>query len=1326
MIAHRILFLGGFLASVTASMAADGRVSRTPPPVFSQSLEPLLTPLEAAKRLPKSAALRKEGPVVDILLREMLVHVEEDGRQVAASHEIINILNKDAVDLYREDQNDFSADMERMYLVLARTLREDGTVIPVEGDAAFIKRSESDRDMHSDSEDLHVIYPDVSPGSIVEKIVVRERFRPHLPGEFVHQSIWTGLGPIRRIRLVVDLPEAMAARLRTQGFGFKQPTPLKEPAGPGRVRWTWQTDAAPPSDYETGGPPLAQTGPALRLTTLKDWDAFGQWFVTLVRDRSEVTPELKKLAAQWADDARTPRAIAAALFSRVSNDVRYTGLEFGKGSYQPRVPMEIATTRYGDCKDKSHLLRLLLREHGISSRIALLNTRHSGAIDKEIPSPGRFDHAILAVDFDGEPVPFFCDPTIEQADFGTLAAGDTARDALLIAEEGKTFWTTTPAQTLGHHETTFDLALEPGGGLSGWVTLKTEGLHAARLRRSVANVDRAAVIKQLEQRWLNALRATVIDFEIVNPKDSKAQAGCQVRAYVVRGGVAVDAKGGSERVTFPLMGIVAPQLGEKAERRTPVTSFLWNTKVTGTFSLPPEWKVLDTPEAFTKELEGWDCRLAWEVGKRTITCRSLSNMTTMVIQPAAHHALWQAQRNLIEWLQNPVLLKREAANAAVGKKKIIVDPDDLADEEGAAATPWTPPPGSLPAMPTPEGQIALVDKRFPMDPHNPLEGDHDGRREASKRMLQLFPESHLVAFEAGVRIAFADALDGELDDIPARIRSIIAEHGPHADPQRVIAAQSMLAGTLFDLGETEEALPLAAAVAENPQALPIIRQTGAFIAGASLEKTEPARALEFARQVLEKPSPMELMAVPSAVLAMTSLARLPETKPQDLVAEWESILRKQPAHREALKNAVLLGPETLLDSAHVDAAERLDAALRNHAESGGYSDEQKEELTRVHEVISEARTNAPLHERVRAWLKEHPWPDADKVEPDDEVDTVEDCGNAQNEHYVNYPVSFRYALRLLTHYGPQPDFADHAESAARAAQSWLRAASEGGEDTPKPPVELEAALDMLVQAWADTPGDEDAPHDAASFRGTVIQRRSGPTAAVAHYRALAADSKSPEDVRASAHQDAAWALGELKDYPAMLAEWRALEAWPALRSNAPFQVRGAYLSLAMGQQEEAWHFLEFVARSDPEHSKYILSEKLHADLRWMVENRKAAEAWWTRSKAWWPEWQALVKQTGIAVPEDLPILLPFDDSEDVVAEAKKLRSDAMDDEPDNSLDRSSYHSHLHEGMLLARWHRAHARESVRLLRDHIAPAFPKQAKAARALATRIEKEAAGK
>ena len=69
--------------------------------------------------------------------------------------------------------------------------------------------------------------------------------------------------------------------------------------------------------------------------------------------------------------------------------------------YRPRPAAQVLTTRYGDCKDKSNLMRALLSSLGIESHLMVLSAEASWPVPLEWPSPLHFDHCILAICADG-------------------------------------------------------------------------------------------------------------------------------------------------------------------------------------------------------------------------------------------------------------------------------------------------------------------------------------------------------------------------------------------------------------------------------------------------------------------------------------------------------------------------------------------------------------------------------------------------------------------------------------------------------------------------------------------------------------------------------------------------------------------------------------------------------------------------------------------------------------------------------------------------------------------------------------------------------------
>ena len=101
---------------------------------------------------------------------------------------------------------------------------------------------------------------------------------------------------------------------------------------------------------------------------------------------------------------------------------RNTGLGFG---YCPRKATTVLEADYGDCKDKSNLLKALLREAGFRAYLVAAYVGDPQAVRPEWPSPVQFNHAIVAIELPvADPVP----AALEVPGFGRLLFFDsTAR-----------------------------------------------------------------------------------------------------------------------------------------------------------------------------------------------------------------------------------------------------------------------------------------------------------------------------------------------------------------------------------------------------------------------------------------------------------------------------------------------------------------------------------------------------------------------------------------------------------------------------------------------------------------------------------------------------------------------------------------------------------------------------------------------------------------------------------------------------------------------------------------------------------------------------------
>jgi tetratricopeptide (TPR) repeat protein len=132
------------------------------------------------------------------------------------------------------------------------------------------------------------------------------------------------------------------------------------------------------------------------------------------------------------------------ILARMSDEVRYTGMELGEGGLIPRTPAETLKRRFGDCKDKAVLLTALLRAADIPAYVALLNAGDDDLdVEESLPGFGLFNHAIVVVP--GAPA-VWIDPTDPYARAGELPTPDQGRLAL-IASPTATGLVRTPEST---------------------------------------------------------------------------------------------------------------------------------------------------------------------------------------------------------------------------------------------------------------------------------------------------------------------------------------------------------------------------------------------------------------------------------------------------------------------------------------------------------------------------------------------------------------------------------------------------------------------------------------------------------------------------------------------------------------------------------------------------------------------------------------------------------------------------------------------------------------------------------------------------------------
>jgi predicted Zn-dependent protease len=181
--------------------------------------------------------------------------------------------------------------------------------------------------------------------------------------------------------------------------------------------------------------------PSVAFTTFADWAAVGDWYRQLATTRAVPDATIQAKADELTAGLTTDDARARALYNYVSLQIRYIGVAFGIGRFQPHMASDVLGNQYGDCKDKHTLLSALLAAVHIPSDAVLIGD--GVRFNPDVPSPEAFNHLITLAHIGGKDV--WLDTTAEIGPFQVLMPSLRDKSALVIAAGAPASIEKTPA-----------------------------------------------------------------------------------------------------------------------------------------------------------------------------------------------------------------------------------------------------------------------------------------------------------------------------------------------------------------------------------------------------------------------------------------------------------------------------------------------------------------------------------------------------------------------------------------------------------------------------------------------------------------------------------------------------------------------------------------------------------------------------------------------------------------------------------------------------------------------------------------------------------------
>lgn len=414
-----------------------------------------------------------------LLLDDGVLRYETDGRGVKTYRQVAQILASDAVKNFAEKEFSYAPGHQRLTVNWIRVLRPDGTIVsetPTQVQDADLPATLGDP-VYNDRKVRRYSLSGVAPGTIVDLSYTVEELKPYLSGDF--HATWRiqNRRLTRRSRYLVDLPSSMQPHLVERNLTF----PRRTTDVRGRRVYLWATSDVLPVAPEAFAADSNGVYMTIELAGPLTWQGIGRWYAGLARGRYDIPPQVSARLPPLLVGARTPEDTLRAIYRWVSQDIRYVSIALGIGGYQPRVPAEVVSTGYGDCKDKATLFVALVNRLGFQALPILLNS--GGNVDRGVPAIEQFDHAIAVVDRPRGRI--FADLTTELTPFGELPPPDQGQFALVVHPDGSSEQITIPSAPPAANlaEISITGALSADGFLTGTYAERALGARQYGLRR---------------------------------------------------------------------------------------------------------------------------------------------------------------------------------------------------------------------------------------------------------------------------------------------------------------------------------------------------------------------------------------------------------------------------------------------------------------------------------------------------------------------------------------------------------------------------------------------------------------------------------------------------------------------------------------------------------------------------------------------------------------------------------------------------------------------------------------------------------------------------
>ncbi len=260
--------------------------------------------------------------------------------------------------------------------------------------------------IYTGSLDAILILEDVRMGDIIEYSYTIKGFNPIFKNKYTDEYSMEFPIPLYQIYYKLIVPQGRKMTIKNLHENVQ---PVISAVN-GQQVYEWRKSNIAPLVLQDYTPHWHHPYAQILVSEYNSWKEVNDWAMQLFPVKKQLSVALQKKIKEIETANSSDEEKTKATLQFVQDDIRYMGIEIGENSHKPADPSKVFAQRFGDCKEKSYLLCVMLRAMNIDASPVLINTVSKKSITELLPAPTDFDHLTVRVKLGS--VYYWFDPTI--------------------------------------------------------------------------------------------------------------------------------------------------------------------------------------------------------------------------------------------------------------------------------------------------------------------------------------------------------------------------------------------------------------------------------------------------------------------------------------------------------------------------------------------------------------------------------------------------------------------------------------------------------------------------------------------------------------------------------------------------------------------------------------------------------------------------------------------------------------------------------------------------------------------------------------------------